>query len=145
MQPRTSASLAPAPAPSVSARPQGRVGAPELQREGLAMVFDVILGRLVAMADGLLRMAMRDEGLMRGMGVVLLRVVSRGFAMMPRCLLVMACRSFVVLGSAEYLAHEVLQFRRVWMRAGRQRRWSAGRSRGCRRKIRGERPRAPAA
>ena len=32
------------------------------------MVFDMILGRLIAVADGLLRVAMRDERLMRGMG-----------------------------------------------------------------------------
>jgi hypothetical protein len=82
------------------------------------MLFDMILGRLVAVADGLLRVAVRDERLMRGTGVVLFRVISRGFAMMPRCLLVMARRSLVVLGSAENLAHEVLQFGRFLMRAG---------------------------
>jgi hypothetical protein len=39
------------------------------------MVLDMVLGGLVAMADGLLRMTMRDEGLVRGEGVVFLFVV----------------------------------------------------------------------
>ena len=83
------------------------------------MVFEMILGRLIGVADGLLRVPMRDKRLVRCMGVVLLRVISRGFAMMPRCLLVMARRSLVVLGAAEKLAHEVLQFGRLLVRARR--------------------------
>lgn len=59
------------------------------------------------MADGLLRMAMRDESLMRRKGVVFLRVISRGFAVVPCRLLVMVRCGLVVLGSAESLAQEV--------------------------------------
>src|SRR6185312_427025 len=70
-------------------------------------MLDVVFGRLTAVADGLLRVAMRDEGLMRCMGVVFLRVISRGFAVMPRRFLVMVRCGLVVLGSAEKLAHEV--------------------------------------
>src|SRR6185437_1066438 len=43
---------------------------------------------------------------------------SRGFAVMPRRLLVMVRCSLVVLGSAEKFAHEVLPFWQFWARVG---------------------------
>jgi hypothetical protein len=89
-----------------------------LLRQGLTVMLDMVFGGLISVANGLLRVAMRDERLMRCMGVVFLRVIPRGFAMMPRRLLVMARCGLVVLGSAKNLAHEVLQFWQLWARVG---------------------------
>lgn len=72
-------------------------------------MFDMILGRLVAMANGLLRVAMRDERLMRGMRVVLFGVVPRGFAMMQCGLLMMYRRRIVMLRARKCFVHDMLR------------------------------------
>ena len=61
------------------------------------MMLDVVFGCLVGMANGLLGMAMRDKRLVRCVRVVLLSVVSRGFAVMHRGLLMMGRRRVVML------------------------------------------------
>ena len=45
-------------------------------------MLDMILGRLIAVPHRVLRVAMRDEGLVRGVGVVLVRVMLRCLPMM---------------------------------------------------------------
>jgi hypothetical protein len=72
----------------------------------LAVVLDMVLGCLVAVPNGLLRMAMRDERLVRCMRIVFCRIVSRGFAMMERGLLMMHGRRVVMLRARKCFVHD---------------------------------------
>jgi len=74
------------------------------------MLLDVVLGRFIAAADSLLRVAMCDERLMRRMRVVLLCVVLRRAAMMQRRLLMMLRCSYVMLGAGENSGHDASTF-----------------------------------
>lgn len=75
------------------------------------MLLDMVLGRFIAMADSLLRVAMCDERLMRRMRIVFLGVVLRRAAMMQRRLLVMLRCSDVMLGAGENSGHDTSKFR----------------------------------
>jgi hypothetical protein len=67
----------------------------------LAVLLDVVFRRFIAMADSLLRVAMRDERLMRRMRIVLLGVVLRRTAVMQRCLLMVLRCGHVVFRAGE--------------------------------------------
>jgi hypothetical protein len=71
------------------------------------MMLDVIFGGLVRVAHGELRMTMRDEGLMRRMGMIVFFVMPRGFAVVPRGAFVMIGRGKVVLSAREQFRHGV--------------------------------------
>ncbi len=88
------------------------------------MLFDVILGRRIRVTDGLLRVAVSDEGLMRRMRVIIFPVVLRGLTMMPRGLVVM-------IGSGKVMLH-ARKHRRHGFAAGLARalRWEPRRFRG---------------
>jgi len=70
------------------------------------MVLDVVFGGLVAMTHGLLRMAVRDEGLMRRERVIFFFIVLCCLAMMPRGVLVMLRCGCVVLCARKHVGHE---------------------------------------
>ncbi|MGH9810330.1 MAG: hypothetical protein ACRD9W_24295, partial [Terriglobia bacterium] len=70
------------------------------------MVLDMIFGGLVAMAHGLLRMAVRDERLMRRKRVIFFFIVFCCLAMMPRSVLVMLRGGGVVLCARKDVGHE---------------------------------------
>jgi len=69
------------------------------------MMLDVVFGGLVAMTHGLLRMAVRDESLMRRERVIFFVIVFRRLAMMPRGLLVVLRGGGVVLCAREDVSH----------------------------------------
>jgi hypothetical protein len=69
------------------------------------MVLDVVFGGLVAMTHGLLRMAVRDEGLMRRERVIFFFIVFRRLAMMPRGLLMVLRGGGVVLCARKDVGH----------------------------------------
>src|SRR5690348_4835043 len=73
-------------------------------------MLDMVLGRLIAMANGLLRVTMGDERLMRRMRIVLLGVESGCFAMMRRGLLMMCRRRIVMLGARKCFVHDILRY-----------------------------------
>ena len=74
------------------------------------MLLDVVLGRFIAVADSLLRVAMCDERLMRRMRIVFLGVVLRCAAMMQRRLLMLLrCRG-VMFGAGENPRHDLSKF-----------------------------------
>src|SRR5690349_17403806 len=85
----------------------GNVAVSGLLRGGFAVMLDTVFGCLVGVATRLLRMAMRDERLMRCVRMVVLGVVSRGLAMVHRGLFVMGCRRVVMLRSRQYLDHGI--------------------------------------
>src|SRR5579872_2088574 len=90
------------------------------------MMLDMVLGCLIAVANGLLCVAMRNERLMRGMRIVFLGVVSRGFAMMQRGLLMMRRRRVVMLGARICFVHAILRCSMVMPTARAGRRLAAG-------------------
>jgi len=63
---------------------------------GSAVVLGVVFRSFPAVKDGLLCVAVRDQRLVRRVGVVLFLVVLRGLMMMSRRLLVMFCCERVV-------------------------------------------------
>jgi hypothetical protein len=69
------------------------------------MVLDVVFGGLVTMTHRLLRMAMRDEGLMRRERVSFFFIVFCRSAMMPRGVLVMLRCGGVVLRARKDVGH----------------------------------------
>jgi hypothetical protein len=66
----------------------------------------MIFARLVAVMDGPARMVMRNEGLMRRMGEVLLLVVFRSLPVMSRSVLVMLRGEPVMFCAGAVLAHD---------------------------------------
>src|ERR1051325_10687469 len=70
-------------------------------------MLDMVLGCLIAMANGLLRVTMGDERLMRRMRIVFLGVESGCFAMMRRGLLMMCRRRIVMLGARKCFVHDI--------------------------------------
>jgi hypothetical protein len=82
-----------------------------LLRSRFAVMLDMVLGGLIAVLDSPLRVAMRDQRLVRGVGVVLLGVMSGGLAMMLRRLLMMACCRVVMLRARKCFAHAILHLR----------------------------------
>jgi len=65
-------------------------------------MLDMIPGGLVAVANGLLRVAVRDKRLVSRMRIVLRGVVPRGFAMMDCGLLVVNRRRLVMLRARQH-------------------------------------------
>jgi hypothetical protein len=53
------------------------------------MLFRIIFGSFVAVTNGTACMGVRDLRLMRGMCMIVILEMFRGFVMMPRCLFVM--------------------------------------------------------
>src|SRR5436190_1766886 len=69
-------------------------------------MLDVIFRRFIAVTDGLLRVTMRNQRLMRRVREILLGVVRRCTAMMHRRLLVMLGGGHVVLRARENSDHD---------------------------------------
>jgi hypothetical protein len=76
-------------------------------RQIFAVVLDMVLGRFVAVAGGLLRVAVSDESLMCSVRVISLFIVLRRLAMMPRGLLVMIRRREMVLLACGHSRHDI--------------------------------------
>jgi hypothetical protein len=71
------------------------------------MVLDMVFGGLVRVPRGELGVAVRDEGLMRRMGMIVFFVVPRCFAVVPRGPFVMIGRGEMVLPAREQFRHTV--------------------------------------
>jgi hypothetical protein len=71
------------------------------------MVLDMIFGGLVRVTRGELSVAVRDEGLMRRMGMIVFFVMPRCFAVVPRGPFVMVGRGKMVLSAREQFRHGV--------------------------------------
>jgi hypothetical protein len=71
------------------------------------MMLDVIFGSLVRVTRGELGMSVRDEGLVRRMGMIVFVVVLRSFAVMPRRHLMLVGCGKVVFLAREYFCHGV--------------------------------------
>jgi hypothetical protein len=67
----------------------------------------MVFGGFIAMAHGLLGMAVRDERLMRRERVILFFIVFCRLAMMPRGVVVMLSGGGVVLRARETVGHEI--------------------------------------
>lgn len=72
---------------------------------GVAVVFDMVFGRLVRMTAGDLCMAVCDERLMRGVCVVAFLIVLGRIAVMPRSRFMMIGRCEMMFLAREYFRH----------------------------------------
>jgi hypothetical protein len=77
------------------------------------MMLEMVFGRFISVANGLLRVAMRDERLMRRMRIVLPRVVLRCLAMVRRRLLMVLGCGEMVFRTCENSGHGSSNFRAV--------------------------------
>jgi hypothetical protein len=71
----------------------------------VVMLLQMVFGRFIGVASGLLPVAMGDEGLMRGTRIFLLRVMVGGAAMVRRRLLMMCRCGCVVFGACANPSH----------------------------------------